>query len=120
MSEFEYWYIGFVASSTALFATVFIVLHSHVWIRNGYAGKNKILELPEVDRFVAHVISEASLVMLWLITTVEPLVFLHMNFTYPKESKYLLFFTFLGSGVYIAFRSHIRKILKLDEIDTKE
>lgn len=111
MSEFEYWYIGMVSISTALFSTVFIVLHSHVWVRNGYSGINQVLELNEVDRFVAHVISEVCLVMMWLLITFEPLIYVHTQYQVSLESKLMLSGGFLGSGLYVVFRGKLKKII---------
>jgi len=115
MTSFDYWYVGFIISTTMLFSIIFIVLHTHVWVRNGYAGKNKILEPHEVDKLVAHIIAEACLVMLWLVVVIEPLVYLHYRWTFSWDSKALIAGGFLGSGIYIAFKGKIHKVLNLDE-----
>lgn len=71
MTEFEYWHLGITIGMTAAFCIIFIIIHSHVWTRGGYEGVNKQLEDHEVDKFIAHVLSESSFIALFLIAMLE-------------------------------------------------
>jgi hypothetical protein len=104
---------------TAFFCTIFIVIHSHIWTRKGYAGINDILELHEVDKFIAHVLAEASFVALFVICMLEPLVYKYMNFNVTLGTKAMFSMTFLGSGAYMFFGAAIKKRLAKDQEEKK-
>lgn len=110
MGEYEYWHIGFTFTYILTLIIISIAMHSHVWTRNGYAGINTILEDHEVDKFIAHVISEISLITFILITLLEPIIKMHLNFTYTWETKAILGTAFAGSGIWAIFGNKIKKI----------
>lgn len=116
MTQFDYWYMGFIGAATAFLCIVFVVVHSHVWVRNGYMGLNGVLELPEVDRFVAHIISEAGLVCFFLMCMLEPLVRKYIGFEFGYDSKIGMLSFSVGAGLYVA----LKKKLKLTENDNRQ
>jgi hypothetical protein len=112
MTEFEYWYVSLVIASTAFFCTVFVSLHTHVWVRKGYEGLDEKLDLMEIDRFVAHVMSEVCLVFYYIVVMIEPLVKVHFNFVFPTDSKAGFVLGFIGSAAYMIFRNKIKGLSK--------
>ena len=94
MNEYEIVHIVITSTMTAFFCTIFIVIHSHVWTRGGYEGKDHTLELHEVDKFVTHILAEASFVSLFVICMLEPLVVKHMRFIYTTETKVMFTLAF--------------------------
>lgn len=119
MSEYEYWHIGITISWNIILVIVFVVMHSHVWTREGYEGINEKLEDHEVDKFVAHVISEVSLISFILLSMLEPLIMKHLAFRYTAETKIILGVAFGGSGIWAIFGNRIKKIVK-DEAEKTE
>lgn len=113
MTVFEIAYTSIVILFVAFMSTIFIIVHSHVWVRGGYAGKNGILELPEVDRFIAHIITEASLVSTVLIIGLSPLVKSHLNYEFEPQFVWGIVSFGLGGGVYVALKK--RQAIKHDE-----
>lgn len=112
MTEFEYWYVAMVIVSTAFFCTVFVSLHTHVWVRKGYEGLDEKLELTEIDRFVAHVISEVCLIFYYIVVMTEPMIKMHFDFLFPADSKIGFIAGFVGSAAYMIFRNKIKSMTK--------
>lgn len=112
MNEYEYWHLGITISLNMIFIIIFIVMHSHVWTREGYAGLNLKLEDHEVDKFVAHVISEVSLISFILISMLEPLIMKYTGFRYTAETKIILGAAFAGSGIWAIFGNRMKKMVK--------
>lgn len=104
MTPFEIVYVGVIVAFVAFLSTMFIIVHSHVWVRGGYAGKNQILELPEVDRFIAHIVTEASLISTVLIVGLSPLVKSHLNYEFEPQFVWGIVSFGLGGGVYVALK----------------
>lgn len=100
MTEFEYWVMGVCISMTIMLVVIFCIIHSHVWTKNGYAGLNGKLEDHEVDKFINHVLSEASLVILFVFCMLDPLLVFHLHYQYSVETKIIFGSTFVGSGLY--------------------
>jgi len=98
-------YVGLVRMSITILAAIF--LFKSVWVRGGYEGPNKILELHEVDKLVAHIIGFFCLLELQYMDTMEPLI----NYTYPDYRYWLFGSGFLGSGLYLLV-DYLRKFKK--------
>lgn len=103
MEEFEYWLLGIAIGFTVVAITIFVVIHSHVWTKNGYAGLNLKLEDHEVDKFISHVLSEGSFIALVLFCLLDPLLVYNLRYSYSIETKVIFGSTFLGSGAYTIF-----------------
>lgn len=77
-------------------AVIGIVIFSSIWLRNGYAGLNKILEDHEVGKFVTHVLSFLCLLSLQALVATQPLI----TYVYNEALYYLFASGIVGSGVY--------------------
>lgn len=108
MTEFEYWEFGILIGLDVVMVTIFTIIHSHVWTKNGYAGVDKILDDREVDKFIAHVLAETSVICLFTICMLEPMTSQHHKFLYTLDTKFFFAALFLGSGLYTAAKKTIK------------
>jgi len=115
MNEYEYWHLAITIEMTLFFKVIFIIIHSHVWTRDGYAGLNHKLEDHEVDKFIAHVISESALIAFFLMGMLEPLILKYSQFRYTSETKIILGGAFAGSGIWAVFGNRIKKFVKQED-----
>jgi len=104
MNTFEYLYLLIVTAFITLVCVVLVGVHSQKWVIAGYAGKNKILELREIERFIAHMITEISIVSIVLIALLSPLVENHIGFTVNPQYIWAIASFGMGAGVYAAFK----------------
>ncbi len=116
MNEYEYYLIGLTVYIGLFLKVVFVIIHSHVWTRGGYAGLNLKLEPHEVDKFISHVLAEASFLVLFYISMLEPLTAKYTNFHYGNETKWIFGSTFVGSVVY-GVGGYLRKLFKYRKQD---
>lgn len=100
MIEYEYWHLILTIYIGLFFKVIFVIIHSHVWTRGGYAGLNQKLEPHEVDKFISHVIAEGSFLVLYYISMLEPLTVKYTNFHYTYETKLIFGGSFVGSVLY--------------------
>lgn len=100
MIEYEYWHLVITLYLGVFFKVIFVIIHSHVWTRGGYAGLNQKLEPHEVDKFISHVLAEGSFLVLLYISMLEPLTVKYTNFHYTYETKLIFASTFVGSVLY--------------------
>lgn len=114
MTEFEYWILGIAIGFAVSFMAIFIIIHSHVWTKNGYSGLNGKLEDHEVDKFINHVLSEGSFVALFLFCILDPLLVYNFNFAYGTETKVVFGVSFVGSGLYTLLGHKIKEKIKKD------
>lgn len=77
-------------------ATIGIIIFKSVWLRDGYAGLNKILEDHEVGKFITHVLSFLCLLSLQTLVATQPLI----TYVYNEALYYLFASGIIGSGVY--------------------
>lgn len=77
-------------------AVIGIIIFKSVWLRDGYAGLNKILEDHEVGKFITHVLSFLCLLSLQTLIATQPLI----TYQYPEFLYFLMASGILGSGVY--------------------
>lgn len=104
LSPFEWVYFTCVVLMTLAIVTMATIVHSHIWVRKGYEGHDEILELREVDRFIAHLIMWASLICTFFFIGMNPLVERHIGFRIGIEFIGAMSSFGLGSGAYIAFK----------------
>ncbi len=109
MNRYEYWLMSITIVLGIFFKTMFIIIHSHVWTRGGYAGLNDKLEPHEVDKFISHIIAESSFLVLFYISMLEPLTVKYTNFHYTHETKLIFASTFVGSVLY-GITGYIRRL----------
>lgn len=107
MTVKELTYLSFHSIVWVIFLLVFVYMFTHVWTRKGYEGIDGKLDLQEVDKFVAHVISAVSFLALYA----QEMWVILMQFHVSAEWKYIVAGGFLGSGLYIVFGSIIKKKL---------
>ena len=109
MQEYDYWHLGITIGVTAIFVGILFFLHTSVWVKGGYMGMNRILELHEVDKLIAHVLAEGSFIAVFVICMLEPLVAKYQKFNIPDTTKLVFGLTFAGSGLYVLFGGTVRK-----------
>lgn len=97
MTDKEVVYLVFHGLRWIISLVIFIIIFSHVWTRKGYEGADGILDLPEVDKFITHVVSAASYLTLDAMAIWEPI----MGVSTSWEWKVVFAGGFLGSGAYI-------------------
>jgi uncharacterized membrane protein YhaH (DUF805 family) len=96
LSEGQWVVFGTWATVITFTATIGIIIFKSVWLRDGYAGINKILEDHEVGKFITHVLSFLCLLSLQTMVATQPLIDYRYN-----EFLYFLFASgILGSGVF--------------------
>lgn len=106
-----------VTAFVTLICVVLVGVHSQKWVIAGYAGKNKILELREVERFIAHMITEISIVSIILIALLSPLVEVHIGFTVDPQYVWAIATFGVGAGAYAAFK---KKVITKEDLDNDE
>lgn len=104
------YFIVAVAMTVAL-SIVAIKVQSALWVRNGYAGKDEILELKEVDRYIAHCVMWGSLALTFFLASMEPLLKYFISQSVVAAIGFVTSFG-LGSGIYVAIK---KKPAHIDE-----
>jgi len=97
--------VYFVAISVmaTMLSVVAVKVQSALWVKNGYAGKDQILELKEVDRYIAHCVMWASMILTFFLAGCEPLVRYFLNQSTVAVIGFVASFG-LGSGIYVAIK----------------
>ncbi len=119
MLEYEYYLLCITITLGLFFKVIFIIIHSHVWTRGGYAGLNQKLEPHEVDKFISHILAEGSFLVLFYISMLEPLTVKYTNFHYTYETKFIFGSTFVGSILY-GVGGYIKQKLKRNQDERHE
>lgn len=100
--------------------TAFALYFRSVWVRGGYEGKNRILELFEVNRVYIHVTGFI------FILTLEVMIFGGKDYPWPAWSCVISVITAaIGSELYVDFKKSIKNInhgkeIKAEERETEE
>lgn len=107
MTDVQTVYLIWNSVRLVLVAVLFILIFSHVWTRKGYEGKDGVLDLQEVDKFVTHIISVVCYVALDSMQIWEAI----LGTTISTEWMIVFAGGFLGSGIYIVFGGLLKKKL---------
>lgn len=95
-----------------VFILAFVRIHTTPTIQRGYAGTDQTLDDSEVDKFISHVLAECSLICLFTICLLEPMLFKHLNYKYDDTTKLIFGATFCGSVAYAIAKHTVKARIK--------
>lgn len=113
MTEFEYYYLFFIIIATVGIRIDQIITSNKVWVKGGYEGLNKRLELHEVTLYRNHQVVDLFVWILVIVILWEPLLKEKMNWVTPWDTKLLCASVIGLTEAYAVFRKKLNRIASL-------
>jgi len=120
MTQFEYCYLAFIIVATVGIRIDQIYTSNRVWVKGGYEGLNRKLELHEVTLYRSHQVIDLFVWVLVILILWDPLLREKMNWVTPWDTKLLCGAAIGLTEAYGVFRKKINRLTGMFKSEDKK